>query len=163
MDASVGSDGEVEQQRGVAAHRFIIGIHQLRQTLHVLVLRLVIEPTWSDAGVRLTRTPHVAVLYTIMQHVPRGVALAGHQTPVRLADIASLGTHPAQVTAVAAVVPNDGVGLQLTNHAERLGPPIVGFTVNLARLVGTAIPTVATVGPVEPHLEDVAVLRQQFA
>ena len=54
------------------------------------------------------------------------------------------------------------MGLQLADHAVGFGPLVVCRAVYLARLVGPAIPSVATVGPVEPHLEDVAVLRQQF-
>ena len=163
MDAAVRRYGEVEQQGGVAAHRFIIGVHQFRQTLHMLVLRLVVEPPGTYAGVRLAGTPHVAVLHTVVQHVPRGVALAGHHAPVGLAHVARLGAHPAQVAAVAAVVPYYGLGLQFTNHAERLGPPVIGLAVDAPRLVGAAVPSVAAVGAVEPHLEDIAVVRQQFA
>ena len=49
MDAAVGHNGEVEQQTGIAAHRFIIGVHQFRETLHVIVLRLMVEPARADA------------------------------------------------------------------------------------------------------------------
>ena len=75
MDASVGRDGEVEQQTRVAAHRFIIGVHQFRQTLHVLVLRLVVKPPRTDAGIGLARTPHVTVFHTVVQHMIRNIAL----------------------------------------------------------------------------------------
>ena len=84
------------------------------------------------------------------------------QAPVGLAYVARLRTYPAQVATVAAVVPDEALGLQLADHAVGLGPFVVGSAVYLARLVGTAIPAVAAIGTVEPHLEDVAVVRQQL-
>ena len=95
-----------------------------------------------------------------MQHGPRHLAVVVQQTPVGLSYIASLGTHPAQVTAVAAVVPNQAFGLQLSDHLVGLRPLIISGAVNLTRLVGTTIPAVATIGSVEPHLEDVPIVRQ---
>ena len=160
MDTAIGSDGEVQQQRGIAAYGFIIGVHQFRQALHVFVLCIVVEPARTDACVRLTRTPHIAVLHTIVQHLIWRIALVWHQAPVRLTNISRLSTYPAQVTAVASVVPNQTSGLQYANHLVGLRPLIVSRTVNLARLVGTTILAVATVGPIEPHLEDVAIVRQ---
>ena len=55
--ASIRCYGEVEQQRRVTTHRFIIGIHQLRQTLHVLVFCVMIEPARANAGISLTWHP----------------------------------------------------------------------------------------------------------
>ena len=57
MDATIGSNGEVEQERGVAAYTFVIGVHQLRQTFYMGVLRLMIEPPRAYAGVRFSRHP----------------------------------------------------------------------------------------------------------
>ena len=123
----------------------------------------MIEPPRTDARIRLTRTPYVARLHTVVQHVPRGIALAGHQTPVGLAHIASLRTYPAQVATVATIVPDDSMRLQFPNHTEGLCPPVVGLSVYLACFVGTAIPAVTTVGTVKPHLKDVTILCQQLA
>ena len=123
----------------------------------------MIEPPRTDARVRLGSHPGVAVLQSEAQHLARDVALLVEHAPVRLAHAAGLVAHPAQVAAVAAVVPDDAAGLQFTDHAERLGPLVVGLGVDAARPVGSAIPAVAAVGPVEPHLEDVAVLCQQLA
>ena len=66
MNATVRRYGEVEQQGGVAAHRFIIGVHQFRKTLHMLALRFVIEPAWAYTGIGLAGYPRVAVLQTIV-------------------------------------------------------------------------------------------------
>ena len=97
-----------------------------------------------------------------MQHRPRHLTVVVQQTPVRLAHIAGLGAYPAQVAAVATVVPYQAFRLQFTNHLIRLGPLIVGGAVYLARLVGTPIPAVATIGTIEPHLKDITIVGQQF-
>ena len=123
----------------------------------------MVEPAWTDARIRLARTPHIALLHAIVQHVPGCITLAGHQTPVRLTHITGFRSYPAQITTIATIVPNNGMRLQLTNHAESLCPPIVGLSVNLTYLIGTTIPPVTTIGTIEPHLKDVTIVRQQFA
>ena len=85
------------------------------------------------------------------------------QTPVGLTHIASLGAYPTQVTTVATIVPDKTLGLQLADHAVGLGPLVVGRAVDMAHLVGTTIPAIATIGTVEPHLEDITIVGQQFA
>ena len=123
----------------------------------------MVEPSRTDARVRLAWTPHITALQTVVQLLVWHVSLVVQQTPVRLTDKAGLCAHPAQVATVAAVVPYQAFGLQLANHAVGLRPLIIGCTVYLAHLVGSAIPSVTAVGTVEPHLEHITVLRQQLA
>ena len=85
------------------------------------------------------------------------------QAPVGLAHVACLGAYPAQVAAVAAIVPDKALGLQFADHLIGLRPLIISGTVYLTYLVGPAVPAIATIGTVEPYLKDVAVVRQQFA
>ena len=162
MDAAVGADGEIEQQGGIAAHGLVVGVHQLGQALHVGVFCLVIEPAGADAGVGFPGAPYVPVLYAIVQHGIGGVSGGGHQAPVGLSHVAGLGAYPAQVSAVSAVVPDDSVGLQFPDHPEGFGPAVIGFPVYPARFVGTAVPAVAAVGAVEPHLKDLPVVGEQL-
>ena len=129
----------------------------------MFVLSLMIEPARTDARVRFAWHPQFAVLGAVVQKLIVQAPLARHQTPVRLADEAALGADPAQVAAVAArIAPDDTPRLQLADHLEGLRPAVVVLG-NLSPLVGTAIPAIAAVGPVEPHFEHLAVVRQQFA
>ena len=160
MDAAIGSNGEVEQQCRVAAHRFIVGVHQLRQTLDVLVFRFVVEPARTDARVGLARHPRVTVFQSVVQHGPGYLAIFVQQAPVGLADVSCLCAYPSQIASVAAIVPDKALGLQLANHLVRLGPLVISRAVNLARLVGSAIPAVAAIGTIEPYLEYLTVVRQ---
>ena len=97
-----------------------------------------------------------------MEHRPSHFSFLVQQTPVGGTHISCFSAYPAEVASVATVVPDDRIRLQLSYHAERLGPLVIGLAVDAPGLVGTAIPTVATIGAIEPHLEDVAVVRQQF-
>ena len=129
----------------------------------MLILRLMIEPAWADACVCLARTPDVAILHPIVQHLVGHFTVVVKQTPVRLAHIACLGAHPAQITTIAAIIPDKALRLQLTDHLVCLRPLVVSRAVNLSRLIGTAIPTVATIGTIKPHLEDLTVVGEQLA
>ena len=129
----------------------------------MLVLCLVVEPTWTDAGIRLSRTPHVAIFYPIVQHLIRHVTIVIEQAPVGLTHIAGLRAYPTQIAPIAAVIPDEALGLQFPDHPVGLRPLVIGGTIDLARLVGSTIPAVATIGAVEPHLENVTIVRQQFA
>ena len=158
MNTTVRGYREVEEERRVAPYRLIISVHQFRQTLHMLVFCIMVEPSRTYAGVGLARTPHIAILHSVVQHMPRRISRGGHQTPVSLTHVASLRTYPAQVATVATIVPYHGFRLQLTYHAECLCPLVVGLAVDLARLVSTAIPAVTTIGTVKPYLKDIAIL-----
>ena len=98
-----------------------------------------------------------------MQLFVRHIALLVQQAPVRLAHIARFGTYPPQVASVAAVIPDKAIGLQLPDHLVGFRPLVIGGPVDLARLVGAAIPAIASIGSVEPYLEDLAVICQQLA
>ena len=161
MDAAVRGHREVQQERGIAPHGLVIGVHQLGQALHVGVLRLVVEPARADAGVRLAGAPDVAVLHAVVQHGVTGLALGGHRAPVGFAHVARFGAHPAEVGAVRVVAPDHAIGLELADELVRLGPLVVGL-LDPARLVRAAVPAVTAVGSVEPDLEDVSVIREQF-
>ena len=126
------------------------------------VLRLVVEPARPDAGVRLAGAPDFAVLRAEVQQFVAGAALGRHQVPVGLADVTGFGAHPPEVGAVRIVAPDDAVRLQLADERVGRGPVVVGTVVDAARLVGSAVPAVATIGPVEPNLEDVAIVRHEF-
>ena len=128
----------------------------------MFILGFVVEPAWSDTCIRLTRHPRVTILQTVVQHGPRHLTVVVQQTPVCLANIACLRTYPAQVTTVTAIVPDDSLGLQFTNHAKRLGPLVIRLPVDASRLVCAAIPSVATVGAIEPYLENIAIISQQL-
>ena len=161
MDTAVRGHREVQQERGIASHGLVVGVHQLGQALHMGVFRLVVEPARADAGVRLTRAPDVAVLHAVMQHGVVGLAFAGHRAPVGLAHITRFGAHPAEVGTVRVVAPDHAVGLELADKPVGLRPLVVGL-LDPARLVGAAVPAVAAIGSVEPDLEDVPVVREQF-
>ena len=82
------------------------------------------------------------------------------QRPVGGMGVAVLVAHPAATGT--AVGENDGVGLQAFYCGMGAGKVVVGAAVYLAGLLGTAVPAVAAVGTVEPHLEDVAILAQKL-
>ena len=69
--------------------------------------------------------------------------------------VATLVAGPAVFGAELAA--EDGyLGLQFAHEAQDLAEAVVAFG-NLPRLLGAAVPAVAAVGAVEPHLEDLAV------
>ena len=129
----------------------------------MFVLCVMVEPTRTDARIRFARHPRVACLQSVMQHRPCHLAIVVQQTPIGFAYVASLCTHPAQIATVAAVIPNQTVGLQFANHLVGLRPLVVGCAVYLARFVCSTIPAIATVGTIKPHFEDVAILCKQLA
>ena len=129
----------------------------------MLVLCIVVEPAWTNAGVRLARTPHIALFYAIVQHLIRHLTIVVKQTPVGFAHITSFRSYPTQVASIATIVPDKTFGLQLANHLVGLRPLVVGGTINLARLVSTSIPAIASIGTIEPHFEDITIVRQQLA
>ena len=53
--------------------------------------------------------------------------------------------------------------LQFADHAEGFRPLIICLPVYAPGLIGTAVPSVASVGTIEPHFEDVPILGEQFA
>ena len=86
--------------------------------------------------------------------------LDAQEGPVRGVGKAFLIAHPSATGT--AVREDDGIRLQAVHDAPCLGIIVIGTAVNLTLLVRTAIPSVATVGTVEPHLEHVAILGHQL-
>ena len=84
------------------------------------------------------------------------------QAPVGLADVSGFSADPAQVSAIAAVVPDETPRLQLADHVVGRRPLVVCGAVDIAAFIGPSVPAVTAVGSVEPHLKHIAVLCQQF-
>ena len=80
--------------------------------------------------------------------------------PVGLACVSGLVAHPAAVGT--AVREHSRPGLQFADYLPGHRPVVVGQIVDGAALVCPAVPAVTAVRTVEPHFEDVAVVRQQF-
>ena len=97
-----------------------------------------------------------------MKHVERCIAHFVQQAPVCLAYVSSFCSHPAKITSVSSVIPDDRMRLQLTNHAERLSPSVVCLSIDTSAFICASIPSITSVGTIEPNLEDVAILCQQL-
>ena len=68
--------------------------------------------------------------------------------------------HP--TAAGTSVREDDSMGLQTGNQLVRTRIIIIGTAVYLARFLCPTIPTIAAVGSVEPHLKQIAILREQL-
>ena len=165
MDETLLVDGEIQQERAVVAHGAIVEVNQVVDALHAVVLPLVVEPARAYRRVALRGHPRVAVLMTILQFLVALVAwidlLGTQEGPVGGVGIAPFVAHPA--ASRSAIAEDDGLRLQFVDRLPRPREIIIGAAVYLSRFLGTAIPAVATIGSVEPHLEHLAILRQQFA
>ena len=164
MDKALAVNREVKQKGAVVAHAAVVQVGQLVHALDLVVLALVVEPSGADAGVALAGTPRVAVGMTRLQFLVLRVAgiylLDAQECPVRRFGKAFLVAHPA--TAGTTVREDDGIRLQAVHDAPGFGVVVVGAAVDLTFLARTAIPAVAAVGTIEPHLKNVAILRHQF-
>ena len=92
--------------------------------------------------------------------VARVNLLDAQERPVGGICIAILIAHP--TATGTSVAENDGLRLQFVDGFPRPREVIISATVNFASLLRTAVPAVAAIGTVEPHLENLAILRQQL-
>ena len=163
VDETFAVDGEVEQQRSVVSYRAVVEVGKLFGRLHTVVLLRMVEPARTYRHVALGSRPLVAVGVSVLQFGVVGVArinrVLAQECPVGLACEALLVAHPA--ASRSAVAEDHGVGLNAVEHGEDMRVVIVVLAVDSARVLGTAIVAVATVGTVEPHLEHVAVVGEQ--
>ena len=104
----------------------------------------------------------VAAFGSVMQHVPRHLAFSVRWLSSFFADVAGFRAHPAQVAAIAAVVPDDDLGLELPHQRVGVRPVVIGLRVNLAILIRAAVPARAAVRAVEPRFKHRAILREQL-
>ena len=164
MYKSVAVHGEVEQQGGIVPHRAVIEVGELLHGLHVAILFGMVEPTLANADVTFGRHPLVAVGMTVLQDVVLAVSgedLSGtEERPIGGTGKTALVAHP--TTTGTAIGEDDCLWLQFVQHLVNLGIVIIVLAVNGAAVLGSAIPPVATVGSVEPNLEDFAIVGHQF-
>ena len=165
MDEALLVDGEIQQERAVVAHGAIVEVNQVVDALHAVVFPFVVEPARAYRRVALRGHPRVAVLMAVLQFLVAliaGIDLLGTQErPVGGVGIAPFVAHPA--APGSAIAEDDGLRLQFVDGLPRPREIIIGAAVYLPRFLGTAVPAVATIGSVEPHLEHLAILREQFA
>ena len=86
--------------------------------------------------------------------------LDAQERPVGSIGIAALVAYPP--TTGTAITEDHRLRLQFANELPRARVIIIGAAIYLTCLFGTAIPTIATVGTVEPHLVHLAILCEQF-
>ncbi len=130
MNRAVGHDRKIEQARRLAADRGVTRIQQLRHGFRLVVFGRMIKPIGADRSVHLSRYPRVPAFQSEVQHVPRHVARRVQRAPVHFADVAGFHADPAQVPAVAPVVPNDDLGLKLPNQRVSVRPVVIGLRIN---------------------------------
>ena len=155
---------EVQQQCGIVPYRFIIQVCQLLWCLHLRILLRVIEPTRTDGYIALGRNPAVAVRMTCCQLfalvITRIDYILAQERPIGSACLAPLVAYPtAPWTSIAE---DDGLWLMLLYDGVNLGVVVIVAMVNLALLPGPSVVAVATIGTVQPHLEERTVLRNQL-
>ena len=78
----------------------------------MLVLAVMIEPSWAYRGVGFARREDIAVFHAIVQGVVVEATAVWHTAPVGLADETSFSAYPSQVATYAASIgPDADVGL----------------------------------------------------
>ena len=124
----------------------------------------MVEPSRSDGHVALCRHPLIAVGMSLLQLVVFLIAwehvASAQERPVGGMGVTLFVAHPS--AARSAVREHDALRLQLVNQLVGAVVLVVCAAVDGARFLGTAIPSVAAVGSIEPNLEDVAVAREQL-
>ena len=156
---------DVQQQRAVAAHRAQVQIRQLPHGLHLFVFVFVPEPPGADGGVHLRGSPFqrgsAGQQRAAAQVRGRGAQLSRRGfaagEPELFRDHAPLAgpRYAGLVAAPAHVRPangNAGLRLEFTHRGVVAVPVVCLFF---------AVGTLAA-GAVEPHAEQVAVVRQQL-
>ena len=164
MHKSVAVNGKVEQQGGVVTHGTVVEVGELLHGLHMSVLFRMVEPTRANADVTFGRHPLVAIGMTVLQDVVlavSGIDLSGtEERPIGGTGKAAFVAHP--TATGTAIGEDDSLWLQFVQHLVNLGIVIIVLAVNGAAVLGSAIPSVATVGSVEPNLKDLAIVGHQF-
>src|ERR1039457_1947947 len=147
----------------------VIQVDQLGWRLDPGILPFVPEPAGTDGDVAFGGKPLRAVTVAGGRFLVAYVAGRGRAAvhadrvisgPTGISGDAPFVAHPTDVGA--DVAENDGAGLQGTNHLPGLGPAVVGALVDGALLTRAAVEAVAAVGAIVPHLEDLAVVGEQF-
>ena len=164
MDESFLIHGEVEQECAVMTHAAVVQVGELWDAFYTGILALVIEPTRTDTGVALRGYPGIAIGMSagqlVVLIVTRINLVDSQERPVGGIGIALLVANP--TATGAAIAKDDGLWLMLIHQFVGTGEIVVGTAINLALLLGTAIPAITTVGTIEPHLEKLAILGEQL-
>ena len=136
----------VQDKVRATPYRLIINLHQMIQALHLVILRSVVEPAWTDAHIHFSRMPHRFALD--VSHSPVGFL---HPT-----------TLVATPSRIRSIPPDDAVRLQFADECRGVSPIVIA-RLNLTLLAQATIVTVPTVCSIFPNLEDRAILGKQLA
>ena len=146
------------------AHAAVVEVYQMVHAFHLVVLLFVVEPSRTDRHIALCGHPLVAIGVAILQLpvflITRIHLVFPQESPVGGTGVAVFVAHPS--ASGASVGEDDGLWLVLVDSLPCPGIVIVGAAVDSTRLAGTTVVAVSTVGTVEPYLEDVAILCQEF-
>ena len=163
MNQSVAVDREIQQERSIMPHTAIVQVDQLFRCLHPLILLRMIEPSRTNGHITLGRHPLVAVDMSILQFRIIGISRIhlplAQERPVGGTGKAFLVAHPA--ASRAAVGKDNGLRLDGIEHLINTRIVIIVFPVDGTGILRPAIPAVASVGSVEPHLKHRTIVRQQ--
>ena len=154
---------EVEQQGCITPHTLIVKLRQIISSFHLVILALVIEPSWTDRHVTFGSYPSITVGMSHIQFIHVRIARIHVRTtqerPVGSTSYATLIAHPA--AARASIREANGIRLQLLHHRPCLGEIVVVATVYVSALAGPTIVAITTIGTIEPNLEEIAIAREK--
>ena len=155
---------EIQQQRCIMSHTAIIEINQLFGSLYKAVLFGMIEPTRTDGDIAFGCHPLVAICMTILKLVTLVVTgiyfTLTEERPVGGTGKTLFVAHPpATGTAVGE---DDCLRLYTVQHLVNARIIVVITTVDGTRLLSSAIPSVSTIGSIEPNFEHFTIIGQQI-
>ena len=126
-----------------------------------MILTAVIEPSRTDGDITLAPQPHRAILIAIDTLPERGqLRLRPEAAPLRIASPAILVADPTNLGHRTAK--DHRTRMMRLDGVARAFIIIIGLRINGPCLIGSTIPTVTAIRPVEPELEERAILGDQL-
>ena len=145
-------------------HTAIIKVCQLVNRLHTTVFFRMIEPTRTDRYVTFGSYPLITIGMTVLQFTILGITreyfASTKERPVGCSRKTSLITYP--TTTRATIRKDNRLRLKFIQYFINLRIVVVVLTVDGTSILGTSIPTVTTIGTVEPYFEHFSIVGHQL-
>ncbi len=160
MNLSAQCYREVQQKVGIMSHTAIIQIDQIRNSTNLMIFTMMIEPSRTDRYVAFSRQPLVPVFHPplvlcimrlLVQRIGRPVCFTGPTGFV--ADPADIGNRSAE---------DHRFRMFRFDHFAGSLVAVIGFRIDRTCFIRPTVPTISSVRPVKPELEQRTVVGDQF-
>ena len=145
-------------------HTTIVQVRQLIDCFYFIIFFRMIEPSRTDGNITFRCYPLITVGMPILQFSIFGISriylACPKERPVGSSGKSTLISYP---TAPRSAIREDHrLRLQFINHLVSTRIIIVRFTVDGTYIFCSSVPTVASIGSIEPDFKDVSIISEQF-